>query len=92
MSPIPSRAAMSTSAEAVSSACIRLSSTQGPAIRASGNELLNRTRPTVTMELSAASTLNGPILAAGTCFATPARSTPNERPDGGLRSSSAFED
>src|ERR1700689_1227765 len=45
---MPSRAVMSLSAAAMSKACARLSSTHGPAIRASGRLLPNRTLPMAT--------------------------------------------
>src|SRR5579872_2080083 len=51
---MPHRAAMSLSAPAMSRACARLSSTQGPAISTSGNALPNRALPTATTELGLA--------------------------------------
>ncbi len=50
---MPARAAISFSAEAISSACARLSSWHGPAISASGNALPKRTFPTLTIGLGA---------------------------------------
>src|SRR5579883_1640531 len=46
---MPSLAASSLSAEAMSKACAPLSSAQGPAIKASGRSLPKRALPTVTM-------------------------------------------
>ena len=51
MSPSLSLEAISFSAEAISSACARDSSAQGPAIRASGRPLPKRAAPMVTIEL-----------------------------------------
>jgi hypothetical protein len=50
---MPTRAAISLSAAAISSACARLSSAQGPAISESGNLLPKRTAPIVTVVLGA---------------------------------------
>src|ERR1700730_1870383 len=47
---MPSRAVMSLRAVAISSACARLSSAHGPAIKASGSLLPKRTLPTATVE------------------------------------------
>src|SRR5580700_9430276 len=54
MKPMPSRAVMSLSAAAMSKACARLSSTHGPAIRASGRLLPKRTLPTATTAFGSA--------------------------------------
>src|SRR5580658_9614343 len=51
MKPMPRRAAISLSADAISNACARLSSTHGPAIKASGSALPKRTLPTATAGL-----------------------------------------
>src|ERR1700722_1011426 len=51
MKPMPSRAAISFSAPAMSNACARLSSAHGPAISANGSLLPKRTLPTVTIGL-----------------------------------------
>src|SRR5215467_1156194 len=53
---MPTRAAISLSAPAISRACARLSSAHGPAIRASGRRLPKRTAPTATSELAAGAT------------------------------------
>src|SRR5213592_1457426 len=53
---MPSLAAISLSAEAISSAWSRLSSAHGPAIRASGRALPKRVAPTATVALGAGST------------------------------------
>src|SRR5580693_9036926 len=50
---MPSRAATSFSAPAMSKACARLSSTHGPAIRASGRSLPKRTLPMLTTAFGA---------------------------------------
>src|SRR5712672_1036496 len=54
---MPTRAAISLRALAISSACARLSSAHGPAISASGSRLPKRTLPTATTEWGAGSTL-----------------------------------
>src|SRR5712675_407049 len=54
---MPTRAAISLRALAISSACARLSSAHGPAISASGSRLPKRTAPTATTEWGAGSTL-----------------------------------
>src|SRR5207248_7797606 len=54
-SPIPSLRLISLRAAAVSSACSRLSSAQGPAMSANGSALPNRTPPTVTAAFGAGS-------------------------------------
>src|SRR5580693_10422061 len=51
---MPRRAAISLSAPAMSKAWVRLSSTHGPAISASGKALPNRALPMVTVELGLA--------------------------------------
>src|SRR5664280_1979867 len=48
---MPTRAVISLSAAAISSACARLSSAQGPAISASGSVLPKRTAPIETVAL-----------------------------------------
>src|SRR6185436_4360423 len=53
---MPSLPVISLSAEAISSACARLSSAQGPAIRANGRSLPKRTLPTATVALGFGST------------------------------------
>src|ERR1700683_2527386 len=73
---MPHRAAISLSADAVSKACARLSSTQGPAISASGSALPMRTLPIVTVELGFAAII---IPAAGAVFARGERRRLKER-------------
>src|SRR5437764_1057816 len=72
---------MSLSAEAVSSACARLSSAQGPAISASGSALPNRTRPTLTTAFGA-----GWIVASVRIAAEHALPTSRGQPSGGKTS------
>src|SRR6185437_14852550 len=76
MSPILSRAAISFSAEATSSACARLSSWHGPAMIEIGKSLPNLTGPISTISAAETAGLNGlgPVRARP-CRAPASRST-----------------